>query len=111
MKTIAKHLCRLEHQFGAADRKPRDYFRIVLRRLDRVPGLDGATCRRTWWPNSTVCENVVLGASSDGRELSEEELDRWVASFPIEPQQTGIRHSALPADTQPPAEPARGETL
>ena len=33
MKTIAKRLCRLERAFAAADRKPRDYFRVVLQRL------------------------------------------------------------------------------
>jgi hypothetical protein len=93
---LPKRLCKLEHQFGAADRKPRD-FRIVLRRLDRVPGLEGATCRRTWWPDDTVCENVVVGASSDGRELTEEELDRWVNSFPIEEEEDGIRCRPLPS--------------
>ena len=46
MKAIAKRLRRLEDQFARAERKPRDYFRIVRRRLDRKPGLEGATCRR-----------------------------------------------------------------
>ena len=57
--------------------------------------LEGATCRRTWWPNDIVSENVVLGTCSDGHELTAEELDAWVASFPIE-EGHGIRHVPLP---------------
>ncbi|MGA2580515.1 MAG: hypothetical protein ABSH24_31350 [Bryobacteraceae bacterium] len=95
MKTIAKRLCRLERAFAAADRKPRDYFRVVLRRLDRVPGLEDATCRRTWWPNGTVCENVVLGGSSDGHAVTDEELEEWVQGFPIG-EEEGLRLRPLP---------------
>jgi|HubBroStandDraft_4_1064222.scaffolds.fasta_scaffold953754_2 hypothetical protein len=95
MKAIAKRLCRLEDQFGAADRRPRDYVCIVLRRLDRVPGLEGATPRRTLWPNGTVCENVVLRASTDGHKLTDDELDRWVAGLPIE-EEDGLRCRPLP---------------
>jgi hypothetical protein len=52
---------------------------------------------------------VEFSTRSNGRELTQEDLDRWVASFPIEPMQTGIRHVALPADMQSPAEAARSE--
>jgi hypothetical protein len=90
VKAIAKRLSRLEDRFAPAERKPRDYFRIVLIRLDRIPGLEGATCHRTWWPNHTVHESVVLGRSSDSHELTKEELDQWVAGFPIEAED-GIR--------------------
>ena len=41
MKAIANRLRRLEDQLGPAGGKPRDYFRIVLIRLDRIPGLEG----------------------------------------------------------------------
>jgi hypothetical protein len=95
MKAIAKRLRRLEDLFAPAERKPRDYFRIVLRRLDRKPGLEGATCRRTWWPDDTVNENVVLGTRHGGRDLTDEELDEWVQSFPIE-QEDGIRCIPMP---------------
>ncbi|MGA2581400.1 MAG: hypothetical protein ABSH24_36040 [Bryobacteraceae bacterium] len=46
MKTIARRLGRLEGTFEAADQKPRDYFRVVLRRLDRIQGL--ASRCATW---------------------------------------------------------------
>ena len=72
-----------------------------LIRLDRVPGLEGATCRRTWWPDDTVNENVVLAPGNNGRELTDDELDRWVASFPIEEQEDGIRPVPLPPPSIP----------
>jgi len=55
----------------------------VLRRLDPEQGPEQATCRRTLWPDGTVFENVVLGTTSDGRELTGAELDNWVDTFPI----------------------------
>lgn len=42
MKAIANRLRRLEDQLGPAGGKPRDCLRIVLIRLDRIPGLEGA---------------------------------------------------------------------
>jgi hypothetical protein len=83
MKTIVR-LRRLDDQLGPPNRKPRDYFRIVLRRLDRIPGLEGAICRRTWWPNDIVHESVVLGTSSDGHERADEESDQLDCELPVE---------------------------
>ena len=91
MKAIAKRLCRLEDRFGPADSKPRVSSRIVLRRVDRIPGLEGAACWRTLLPDGTVSESVVMGASNNGRAVTEQDLDAWVASFPIEVQGHGIR--------------------
>jgi hypothetical protein len=96
VKAIAKRLCRLEEQIGSADRKPRVSSRIVLRRVDSIPGLAGAACWRTLLPDGTVSESVALGTSSNGREVTDEELDAWVASFPIEEQEDGIRVRPLP---------------
>lgn len=46
MKAMAWRLRRLEHQFGPADGKPRDRFRLVLRPAGlRDPDLAGATFR------------------------------------------------------------------
>ena len=95
MKAIARRLRRLEDQLGGADGKPRKTFRMVLRQLGHEPGLEQATCRRTLWPDGTVFENAVLGTRSDGRELTDAELDAWVASFPIE-EEHGIRPMPLP---------------
>jgi|SRR5580658_8357943 hypothetical protein len=102
MKAIARRLCRLENRFEAADGKPRHYQRMVVIRLDRMPGLEGATCLRTLLPDGTVSESVVLGRSRTGHELTETELDVWVASFPIEVADGRIRVRRLP----PPASTA-----
>ena len=103
MKAIARRLRRLEDQVGSAGRQ-RESFRLVLRRLDREPGLEGATCRRTLLPNGTVNENVVLGTSRSGRELSTGELDGWIATFPIEPMQTSWSIVKLPVFASAPGE-------
>jgi hypothetical protein len=58
---------------------------MVLRRLDRKPGLDGATCRGMQWPDGSVSENVAPGTGSDGRELTDEELDARVSASPSAP--------------------------
>lgn len=46
--------------------------------------LEGATRRRPLWPNGTVFESVEFRTSSNGRELTQEELDKWVTTFPVE---------------------------
>ena len=42
----------------------------------------------------TLSEMVRLGASSNGRELTDDELDVWVATFPIEAadDKAGVPH-------------------
>ena len=83
MKAVARRLRRLEDH-SAVNGKPRDRFRIIVRRMDREPGLEGATCHRTLFPNGTLSEIVRLDKSSGGCEPTEDELDRWIARFPIE---------------------------
>ena len=61
-----------------------DRFRLVLRRLERKPGLENATCKRTLWPNGTLFEMVRFNKHNDHPgELTAEELDRWVESVPM----------------------------
>lgn len=83
MKAIARRLCRLEDQFALAVGQPRDCFRMIVRRMDRKAGLAGATCTRTLLPGGMVSEVVRLDRGNGGREPSEQELDGWIASFPI----------------------------
>ena len=85
MRAIDRRLRRLEDQLGPADGKPRDRFRLVLRPAGlRNPSLENATCRRTLCPNGTVLESVEFTTSSNDRELTQAELDTWVASFPVD---------------------------
>ena len=84
MKTIGRRLCRLEDRFGSRA-KPRDRFRLVISRIGRGESLENASCSRTIWPNGTLFEMVRLNGNRAGLgALSDEELDRWVDSFPIE---------------------------
>lgn len=56
----------------------------MFSRIGREESLENATCSRTIWPNGTLFEMVRLNGSKEGRgRLSDEELDRWVESFPI----------------------------
>jgi hypothetical protein len=54
VKAIARPLCRLEGQFGPAAGQPRDYFRLIVRRMDRKAGLAGATCTRMLLPGGVL---------------------------------------------------------
>jgi hypothetical protein len=41
-------------------------------------------CMRKIWPNGTLFEMVNLNGKKEGRgRLNEEELNRWVETFPI----------------------------
>ena len=84
MKIIDRRLCKLEDQFRPADRKPRQCLRMVVRRLGCKRGFENETCSRTLWPDGILFELVWLDISKEGRgTLTGEELDRFVASFPI----------------------------
>jgi hypothetical protein len=83
MQAIVRRLCKLEDRFGSPD-KSRHHFRLVFSSIGREESLEDATCRRTFWPNGTLFEMVNLKGSKEGHgRLSDEELDRWVESFPI----------------------------
>jgi hypothetical protein len=82
VKAIAKRLHRLEDQFGPADGKPRERFRLVVRSAGEMLGSESATCRRTLCPDGTLMELIEMSATH-ARDLSQEELNRWVATFPV----------------------------
>ncbi len=82
MKAIGRRLCRLEDRFAPPD-KPRERYRLVVGRIGPEEGLQNATCKRTLCANGLLMEVVRLNGSSDG--LTDEDLDRFVESFPIEP--------------------------
>jgi hypothetical protein len=49
------------------------------------PSLEGATCIGTLWPNGTLFEMVRFNKGNQGPdELTQDELDRWIESFPIQ---------------------------
>jgi len=85
MKTVIRRLARLEDQFVPPDQKARKCLRLIVCRYGAKTSLENATCKRTLGPDGTVMELVELYGSNEGPErVTAEELDRWVASFPIE---------------------------
>ncbi len=82
MKAIGRRLCRLEDRFAPPD-KPRDRVRVVVSAIGPEEGLQNATCQRTLCANGSLVEVVRLNGSADG--LTDEDLDRFVESFSIEP--------------------------
>ena len=84
MKPVIRRLRRLEDQFGSAD-KPRPSFRLVVRDLGSKLCLADATCKRMLAADGTVMELVKFQNHDEGPdELTNEEMNRWVDSFPIE---------------------------
>lgn len=86
MRTVIKRLARLEDQFAPADQKARKCFRLVVCRYgEKTTSLKDAKCKRTLCPDGTVSELVELFGSNEGPDsVTAEELDQWVATFPIE---------------------------
>jgi hypothetical protein len=94
MKTVIRRLNRLENKFSPP--VLRTSFRVVVRmedpdapavrRRDREPSFEKATCRRTLCPDGTLFEVVRLDKiGENGEQPTEEELNRWIARLPIEP--------------------------
>jgi hypothetical protein len=83
--TLKRRTPRLEDHSSVAGSKPRKVQCIVLRCMDREPSLEGAKCSRMLCPNGTLIEMVRFDRCRAGRErLSEEALDRFVESFPVQ---------------------------
>ena len=96
MTTITRRLSRLEDQFWPPAAQPRTRFRVVVsmrdpdapavRRPSREPSFEKATCKRTLCPDGTLWEVVHLDKiGEDGERPTDDELNSWIAGFPIEP--------------------------
>ena len=58
----------------------------AVRRRDREPSFEKATCNRSLCPDGTLWEVVRLDKMSEGGEQpTDQELNTWIAGFPIEP--------------------------
>lgn len=77
---LKSRLVRLEDRFAPPD-KPRGRYRMVVRSWGPEEGLQNATCKRTLCANGLLMEVVRLHGSGDG--LTDQDLDRFVESFPI----------------------------
>ena len=77
---LKRRLQNLERQQNAIALKP---LRFVVSSIARPLDLSKATCTRTLWPNGQLMEFVELKGNRSG--LSDEDLERFIQSFPIEP--------------------------
>src|SRR5271169_236334 len=84
MKTMNRRLSKLEDRFRPAGWKPRGLWRYLICRAGAKRTLDGATCQRTLWPDGTLFEMVRFRPNKDGPEVTDDELERWIATFPVE---------------------------
>ena len=83
MKTVTRRILKLEDQSGSAGR-PRRHIRLVVCDLGAKLSLEGATCTRTLCSDGTLLEMACFNKHNEGpAELTDEELDRWVESFPV----------------------------
>jgi hypothetical protein len=81
MNGVERRIWRLENQMMSAQ-KPRPRFRLIVSGYTGSFGLDHATCKRSLWPNGTIFEHINLIQCAH-KKISDEELNRWVESFPI----------------------------
>jgi hypothetical protein len=84
MRAVIRRIDRLEDQFGAANGKPRRRLRMMISMSGAKPSLEDATCRRTLWPDGTLFEMIEFHTHNAGPELTDEELDGWLESFPVD---------------------------
>ena len=71
-------LKRLEQRREAATKQP---FRLIIRPVFGPTNLENSTCKRTLAPDGSLMEIVRL--DGDGADLSDDELERFIASAPI----------------------------
>ena len=84
MKTVIRRLRRLEDQIASVDR-PRRHIRLVVCDSGAKLSLEGATCQRALCSDGTLLEMVCFNRHNAGPDpLTDEELDRWVESFPMQ---------------------------
>jgi hypothetical protein len=83
MKTMIRRLRRLEALCAiTADGQPRETLRVVVRCVCGPPRLETSKCTRTLGRNGLLTEVVELDGGREG--LTDEDLDRFIRSFPVE---------------------------
>ena len=78
---LKARLKKLERQRSLAAQEP---FRVVVSHAGERFDLAKATCARTIMPDGRLMELVQLNGSREG--LSEEDLERFIQSHPVESQ-------------------------
>jgi hypothetical protein len=85
MKAIVRRVGRLEDRFQTQlSGKPKSSLRIIVTRAGSgATNLATSTCTRRLNNNGGLIETVDLDGDDSG--ISEEELEQFIASFPIDP--------------------------
>lgn len=78
MRAITRRLLTLERAYAPTRLQP---FRVVVSACGRPLNLETSTCTRTCHPNGSLIEVVHLDGTDEG--LSHEDLERFIARFPI----------------------------
>jgi hypothetical protein len=80
----------LKNRLKTLERQQREVsnnrIRVVVTRVGPRLDLAKATCSRTVWPDGQLFELVKLNSTREG--LSEEDLESFIQSFPIEVKDT-----------------------
>ena len=66
-------------------------FRVVIAQVWKRLNLATSTCRRTRWEDGSVLDVVHLDGTDTG--LSSEDLEKFIASFPIDPARNAADYS------------------
>jgi hypothetical protein len=83
MRAITRRLRRLEARSPlTATGTPRQTIRVVIRGVFGAPKLETSKCTRMLGRNGQLIEVVELDGSREG--LTDEDLDRFITSFPVE---------------------------
>jgi hypothetical protein len=79
MRALQNRLRRLETRFVEPEfvLKPRKHLRIVIKNLGGEPRVTSSPCRRMLCPGGTLMEVVHFSACGT------QDIDQWVASFPV----------------------------
>jgi hypothetical protein len=64
--------------------EPRKLLRVLKGMAGARRSLDGATCQRSLWPDGTLLEAVRFHKHNQVPEVTDDELERWIATFPAE---------------------------
>jgi hypothetical protein len=84
VKALARRLNRLEVHVANADR-PRRCLRIRVTVAGCGLILEGATCTRMFCADGSVLETLRYSGCKRGtRDVTAEDEDRWVSTFPIQ---------------------------
>jgi|GEM_PF-2348021 len=81
MRLQERRLVRLEATFAYASKEPTVAWRVVVSAIARPLNLEKSRCTRTLGSDGQITEMVILDGSRD--YISDEELDRFVAGFPV----------------------------